>query len=73
MFELAIEAGANDFSDENDHYLITTDRENLTRYIQTLKQHCDISHAEVTKQAETDMALDSDARDTVGTIINTKT
>lgn len=70
LFELAIEAGANDFSDENDHYLITTDRENLTKVYETLKQHCDISHAEVTKQAETDMALDSDARDTVTTLID---
>lgn len=70
LFELAIDYGANDFSDEGDHYLITTDREQLSHVYSQLKTHCDISHAEVTKQAESELTLTQEAMDTVITLVD---
>lgn len=69
LFELAIDAGANDFIDQNDHYLISTERDQLTTIYSKLKAHCAISHAEITRQAETEISLADEARQSVETLI----
>lgn len=70
LFELSIDAGANDFSDEGDHFLVTTDREQLTQVYSKLKEHCDISHAEVTRQSESDISLSKEQYEMVTTLID---
>ena len=69
LFEISLEAGADDFSEEKDHYLITTARESLMSVYGKLKPVCDISHAEITKEASNTLTLAADAQETVYSLI----
>lgn len=69
LFELAIDAGANDFSDESDHYYISTDRDKLSEVYTKIKEHCEVSHAETTKQADIDVTITNDQFEVINVLL----